>query len=493
MKSSSLFIDHYGYLTAAVLVVSMVAGCSGSGNSNSTSDNNAAELNETVEETTTIGNESNQASAGNTTTIDTTPTNESVEDIQDSVSSSSTRVNFDITVPAITSNELQVQVLWGRRTLTADWVTGVSWALEVDFIADVENPLTVIFSDQNGAITLGSFEQAFRTGTNASESFRITADQFDTVQWDNDNDGLSNLDELLAGTNPLVEGAAPLVGSISTAEAVSTIFEIAGGNVITAFGDAVRSLVLSTDGSEYPLLSTAPGLDYEGWTTISDRRTYECPLFGTVERSEYRQEGVGTLTLLVSLSCTDSEQVINGTLSNGRSFASGDEKAFTNGIDVSFTFNDGSSLLEADSVEQTLPFEDSRAASLGLPRFGIGEYNGNNISLSENGVVSYRLGTVSILESNRNNFIPNVRQIGSSAIDIDEISNIRALQKTEGSEFFTSGSFAVNKNGVQVFLIDADTGDENTFSVISTIGDSTTSEIFNWSDYRQINNFPLAE
>ena len=208
------------------------------------------------------------------------------------------------------------------QTLPADWVTGVSWALSAVFRTDEENPLTVIFTDRNGAITLGSFEQSFRTGTNVSESFVITADQFDTEQWDNDNDGLSNLSELVAGTNPLVAGAPPVAGSVSTAEAVSAIFEIAGGSVITEFGNAVRELVISTDGSAYLLLSSTTGENYEDWTTISDRLTYECPLFGTVQRSEFRQEGVGSMTLLVADNCTDSEGAINGTLQNGRSFTS---------------------------------------------------------------------------------------------------------------------------------------------------------------------------
>ena len=113
--------------------------------------------------------------------------------------------------------------------------------------------------------------------------------------------------------------------------------------------------------------------------------------------------------------------------------------------------------------------------------------------MTENGASTYQLGSLVISESNLNNFIPIIREIGSSVIDIDEIRNIQALRKNDDSEFFTSGSFAVNKNGLQVYLIDADTGDENTFSVITTTGDSTTSEIFDWSDFGQIDSFPLAE
>jgi len=385
-------------------------------------------------------------------------------------------------------------VLWDRRTLTAEWVTGVSWALSVDLRTDVESPLMVIFSDQFGAIILGSFEQNFRTGTNASESFQITADQFDTEQWDNDNDGVSNLNELVAGANPLVEGAPPEVGTVSTAEAVSAIFDIASGNVITVFGDAVRGLVKSTDESAYPLLSTASGVDFEDWISTSDSLTYQCPLFGTVQRSEFRQEGVGLMTLLVAENCTNSEHTINGLLRHGRAWVSGEEKAVISGSDASLIFNNETSELAAEYIEQSLPFQNPRwTPGSSIRRFGIGFYNGRNVSLINNGGVVYRLGRVSISESNLNNFIPHISQIGTQALDIDEISNISALRKTEDSGFFTSGSFAANKDGTQVFLIDADTGDENTFSVTSTIGNSTTSELFNWSDYNQIKNFPLAE
>lgn len=115
-----------------------------------------------------------------------------------------TRVNFDITVPAYQSNELQIRVVWGDKDLTAGWVVDESWATSDDFPTDAENRLEVFFNDRNGDITLGSYEAIFRTGINDSETIQITAAQFESMQWDDDNDTVNNLDELIAGTDPLV-------------------------------------------------------------------------------------------------------------------------------------------------------------------------------------------------------------------------------------------------------------------------------------------------
>ena len=59
------------------------------------------------------------------------------------------------------------------------------------------------FYDDNGGIELASYERMLRTGSYAAESIQITVDEFDTGSWDTDEDGISNLDELI--TDPFLD------------------------------------------------------------------------------------------------------------------------------------------------------------------------------------------------------------------------------------------------------------------------------------------------
>lgn len=110
-------------------------------------------------------------------------------------------VIFDVTVPAYMSDALQVRLLWGDREISPRWVGDEFWSVTDDLPTDTEHRLVATFSDANGDLTLGSFETVFRTGINSSESFQITAEQFETDRWDSDGDGVSNLEESIAGTD----------------------------------------------------------------------------------------------------------------------------------------------------------------------------------------------------------------------------------------------------------------------------------------------------
>ena len=114
------------------------------------------------------------------------------------------QVNFDITVPFIVSNALKVDVVWGDTTLTAAWLIDESWGVSGELAANTEQPLSVTFFDDNGAVTLASFETSFRTGSAEVQDYQVAADQFDSERWDSDSDGTSNLEELRVGRDPFI-------------------------------------------------------------------------------------------------------------------------------------------------------------------------------------------------------------------------------------------------------------------------------------------------
>ena len=83
--------------------------------------------------------------------------------------------------------------------------------------ANTEQSLSVFFNDDNGAVTLASFDTSFRTSSEAVQDYEIVESNFDSERWDNDSDGTSNLEELRAGRDPFVvdttDGPTPETGT----------------------------------------------------------------------------------------------------------------------------------------------------------------------------------------------------------------------------------------------------------------------------------------
>ncbi len=199
---------------ALLFLTLLIAGCSGS----TSSAPQSVPADDTITANSQNGNQSlDQGSEGNnipsnseTVTSNETNGDASNANAEDSENNNSaaaglTRVSFDITVPVYSSNALQVSVTSNNKNLMAAWVTDESWAVSDDFSSNTEHPLIVTFSDNNGAIVLGQVETQFVTGSSESQSITVSADQFNTTQWDDDGDGVSNLSELTAGSNPLGE------------------------------------------------------------------------------------------------------------------------------------------------------------------------------------------------------------------------------------------------------------------------------------------------
>lgn len=137
------------------------------------------------------------------TPSDNTANDESPEQI-------TTSVDFDISVPQYSSDFLRVQLVWGDASFSANWIGDQFWSVNRVLPTNTEHLLSVTFSDINGDIELARYEESYQTGSNAAETYTITADQFDTQLFDTDEDGVSNLDELLAGTDPLVNDLTAL-------------------------------------------------------------------------------------------------------------------------------------------------------------------------------------------------------------------------------------------------------------------------------------------
>ena len=115
------------------------------------------------------------------------------------------KVSYEITVPKHQSNELLLNLVWGEVAASAQWVSDELWTAEVDLPGNTEETLAVTFYDRNGAVELASYEALFATGTDLTQTYKISAGQFDQLRWDSDEDGISNFAEVVAGTDPFYD------------------------------------------------------------------------------------------------------------------------------------------------------------------------------------------------------------------------------------------------------------------------------------------------
>ena len=181
--------------------------------------------------------------------------------IPDPMVQNNTVVTFEITVPAYQSNELQLLLNWGEFSTSINWIGDEFWSVDANLPTDTEQLLSIIFFDENGDIELGSFEQQYRTGINAAEVFQVTADQFDTDRWDFDNDGASNLEELIAGGDPRVDEGSLL--DIEENQQMSLLF-IANYFETLPPNDRPYMATVTENVSESEVMSTTADIDANG-------------------------------------------------------------------------------------------------------------------------------------------------------------------------------------------------------------------------------------
>ena len=226
-------------------------------------------------------------------TADEQNTQPTMEAVPDPLVQNRTQVDFDITVPAYQSDALQVRLTWGDTTVTADWIGDEFWSTSLELPTNTENTLSVIFSDNNGDIELASFEQAYRTGSNAAEMFDIAAEQFTSEQWDNDNDGTNNLDELIAGSDPLVNEDSVL--EVRDETGINLDF------IMSNFESRISEERPYNEYSEEELIYHAGGRPPSGASHIIDINIDES---GNGALSDSRFEGVGTWPVRTSYTGT---------------------------------------------------------------------------------------------------------------------------------------------------------------------------------------------
>jgi len=112
-------------------------------------------------------------------------------------------VEIDIEVPTYVSDRLQLRVFWGDQEMATQWVSDQSWLASMFIPFHVTQRLLVTFYDRDGEIILGTVEGDYINLPQWAPP-KIYQFNFVTDRYDDDNDGVSNIDELRLGTNPLI-------------------------------------------------------------------------------------------------------------------------------------------------------------------------------------------------------------------------------------------------------------------------------------------------
>jgi len=184
----------------------IVSGCSSSSDSTSSAQSN---LDGASDEN--VDTELNPAEDAPTVTEEEPVNGETSIDVEDESvliepeTQNTTQVFFEITVPEYQSNELRVVLEWADVNLSATWVGDEFWLASADLPKNTENVLSVTFYDNNGGIELARSSQEYRSSINDAETVVVGADQFNPDLFDADEDGINNLDELRAGSDPFID------------------------------------------------------------------------------------------------------------------------------------------------------------------------------------------------------------------------------------------------------------------------------------------------
>lgn len=283
--------DSGNAVSNASLISDIVQGEEGESN-DSVSDSSSTTSDQTLNETSNSNDNNNATDSTSEMPTSSTP---------NTVQPQTTRVSFDITVPEYMSDALQVSLVWGDKSSNASWNVDETWTVVDDFPTNTLNPLVVTFSDDNGALVLGSVETEFETGTNASESVQVTADQFDTAQFDSDQDGISNLDELIAGDNPLLATTLPKAVDATLSLVVDKTFRI--------------SWTLSQNAESYRVLENEDGVS--GFSDISGELGASTTSFDHRVALFARANAQYLVQACNDDGCVDSETLfVTGTLAN---------------------------------------------------------------------------------------------------------------------------------------------------------------------------------